>query len=168
MHFAKSSAGKKYWNPWAVICELIKLSCQASKDHPRISCFQWKNVPWYVIILKGLLILKCSFRVFKSPENQRIFFQDFCTSSKKRSNQNNKGTFYPWLEDFILTLLHHFFDLTSFYRLRQEYKNIFVSFLVQMKTLKSFLRDLLIFRWFRKWQFSLKYLMDWKFPYIVR
>ena len=41
----------KNWNPWAVICELIKLSCQASKDHPRISCFQWKNVPWYVIIL---------------------------------------------------------------------------------------------------------------------
>ena len=48
----------KNWNPWAVICELIKLSCQASKDHPRISCFQWKNepknVPWYVIILRRL------------------------------------------------------------------------------------------------------------------
>ena len=36
----------------------------------------------------------------------------------------------------ILTLLHYFFDLTSFYRLRQKYKNIFVRFLVQMKTLK--------------------------------
>ena len=29
-----------------------------------------------------------------------------------------------------------FFDLTSFYRLGQKYKNIFVRFLVQMKTLK--------------------------------
>ena len=82
----------KNWNPWAVICELIKLSCQASKDHPRISCFQWKNVPWYVIILKGLLILKCPFGVFKSPKNQRNFFQDFChSSSKKRSNQKNSS-----------------------------------------------------------------------------
>ena len=30
-----------------------------------------------------------------------------------------------------------FFDLTSFYRLGQKYENIFVRFLVQMKTLKS-------------------------------
>ena len=30
-----------------------------------------------------------------------------------------------------------FFYLTSFYRLGQKYKNIFVHFLVQMKTLKS-------------------------------
>ena len=36
-----------------------------------------------------------------------------------------------------MTLLHYFFDLTSFYRLGQKYKNIFVRFLVQMKTLKS-------------------------------
>ena len=35
-----------------------------------------------------------------------------------------------------MTLLHYFFDLTSFYRLGQKYKNIFVCFLVQMKTLK--------------------------------
>ena len=40
------------------------------------------------------------------------------------------------MEDFILTLLHYFFDLTSFYRLGQKYKNIFIHFLVQMKTLK--------------------------------
>ena len=39
------------------------------------------------------------------------------------------------IEDFILTLLlHHFFDLTSFYRLGQKYKDIFIHFLVQMKT----------------------------------
>ena len=31
---------------------------------------------------------------------------------------------------------HHFFDLTSFNRLGQKYKNIYVRFLVQMKTLK--------------------------------
>ena len=30
-----------------------------------------------------------------------------------------------------------FFDSTSFYRLGQKYKNIFVYFLVQMKPLKS-------------------------------
>ena len=41
------------------------------------------------------------------------------------------------MEDFILTLLHYFFDLTPFYRLGQKYKNIFVHLLVQMKTLKS-------------------------------
>ena len=35
------------------------------------------------------------------------------------------------------TLLHYFFDLTSFYRLGKKYKNIFVRFLVQMKILKS-------------------------------
>ena len=36
-----------------------------------------------------------------------------------------------------MTLLHYFFDFTSFYRLGQKYKNIFVRFLVQMKTFKS-------------------------------
>ena len=36
-----------------------------------------------------------------------------------------------------MTLLHYFFDLTSFYRLGQKYKTIFVRFLVQMKTLKN-------------------------------
>ena len=41
------------------------------------------------------------------------------------------------MENFILTLLHYLFDLTSFYRLGQQYKNIFVHFLVQMKILKS-------------------------------
>ena len=40
------------------------------------------------------------------------------------------------MEYFILTLLDYFFDLTSFYRLGQKYKNIFIRFLVQMKTLK--------------------------------
>ena len=35
-----------------------------------------------------------------------------------------------------MTFLHYFFDLTSFYRLGQKYKNILVHFLVQMKTLK--------------------------------
>ena len=35
-----------------------------------------------------------------------------------------------------MTLLHYFFDLTSFLRLGQKYKNIFVWFFVQMKTLK--------------------------------
>ena len=29
---------------------------------------------------KGQLILKCPFSVFKSPKNQRNFFQDFCPS----------------------------------------------------------------------------------------
>jgi hypothetical protein len=36
-----------------------------------------------------------------------------------------------------LTLLHYFVYLTSVYRLGQKYENIFVHFLVQMKTLKS-------------------------------
>ena len=41
------------------------------------------------------------------------------------------------MEDFILTLLQYFFDLTSLYRQGQKYENIFSIFLVQMKTLKS-------------------------------
>ena len=53
---------------------------------------------------KGQLISKCPFGVFKSPKKEL----------RKRSNQKNKGTFYRLLEDFILTLLHYFFDLTSF------------------------------------------------------
>ena len=35
-----------------------------------------------------------------------------------------------------MTLLHYFFDLTSFFRLGQKDKNIFIRFLVQMKTKK--------------------------------
>ena len=38
---------------------------------------------------------------------------------------------------FVFLLLHFFFDLTSFYRQGQKYNNIFVHFLVQMKTWKS-------------------------------
>ena len=41
------------------------------------------------------------------------------------------------MENFILTLLRYFFDLTSFYRLGQKYKNILVHILVKLKTLKS-------------------------------
>ena len=36
-----------------------------------------------------------------------------------------------------MTLLNYFFDLTSIYRLEQKYKNIFICFLVEIKTLKS-------------------------------
>ena len=39
------------------------------------------------------------------------------------------------MEDFILTLLHYFFNLITFYRLGQKYENIFVRFLEQIKTL---------------------------------
>ena len=43
-------------------------------------------------ISKCQLISKCPFGVFKSPKNQRNFFQDFCHSSpKKRSNQKNSS-----------------------------------------------------------------------------
>ena len=44
-----------------------------------------------------------------------------------------------------MTLLHYFFDLTSVYKLGQKYKNVFVRFLVQMKTLK-FALDIQTFR----------------------
>ena len=57
------------------------------------------------------------------------------------------------MEDFILTLLHYFFDLTSFYRLGQKYKNIFIRFLVQMKTLK--------FAFEIYWPLVLKSVLDW-------
>ena len=49
-----------------------------------------------------------------SQKTNEIFSRISALASKKRSNQNNKGTLYRWLEDFILTLLHYFFDLTSF------------------------------------------------------
>ena len=53
------------------------------------------------------------------PKTEQKYFCISGIASKKRSNQKN-------------TL---FFDLTSFYLLGQKYKNIFVHFLVQMKTL---------------------------------
>ena len=74
---------------------------------------------------------------WKHGKNRWIFIRISSLASKKRSNQKNKGTFYHKLEDFISTLLHYFFDLTSFYMLGQKYENVFVRFLVQMKTLKS-------------------------------
>ena len=73
-------------------------------------------------------ILKFSFE----PKNERKHFCISGLASKKRSNQKDKST--NWR--IFLALLHYFFDLTSFYRLGQKYRNIFVLFLVQMKTLK--------------------------------
>ena len=61
-----------------------------------------------------------------------IFSRISALASKKRSNQKIRA-FYTtnWsLKDFILTLLHYFFDMTFFYRLGQKYKNIFGRFLV--------------------------------------
>ena len=66
-------------------------------------------------ISKCQLISKCPYGVFKSPKKtNEIFSRISAQASKKRSNQKNKGTLYHKLEDFILTLLHYFFDLTSF------------------------------------------------------
>ena len=46
-------------------------------------------------IVKGQLILKCPFGVFKSPKkNHEIFSRISALASKKRSNQKNKDTLY--------------------------------------------------------------------------
>ena len=47
-------------------------------------------------------------------KTNEIFSGISALASKKRSNQKEKGTLYLELEDFILTLLHYFYDLTSF------------------------------------------------------
>ena len=60
---------------------------------------------------KGRLILKCPFSVFKSPR-RIIFFAGFLLWPLKRG-QINKGHSIP-LINFILTLLHYLFKITSF------------------------------------------------------
>ena len=54
---------------------------------------------------KGQLILKCPFDVFKSPNESFVWIS--ALASKKRSNQNIRGTLYHWLDDFILILLYY-------------------------------------------------------------
>ena len=63
---------------------------------------------------KGQLISKSPFGVFKSTKKtNEIFVRISALASKKRSNQNNKSLYITNCDDFILTLLHYFFDLTS-------------------------------------------------------
>ena len=65
--------------------------------------------------VNGQLISKCPPGVFKSSKkNNELFLRMSALASKKRSNQKDKVTLYHQIEDFILTLLHNFFDLTSF------------------------------------------------------
>ena len=47
-------------------------------------------------------------------KTNEIFVRIFALASKKKSNQKNKGTLYHELDDFTLTTLNYFFDLTSF------------------------------------------------------
>jgi hypothetical protein len=56
-------------------------------------------------LLRGQLILKCLFGVFKSTKKTMIFLKNFChpLASKKRFNQKNKGTFR---EQKALQLFH--------------------------------------------------------------
>ena len=84
-----------------------------------------KNAPprWYLV--KGQLISVSS----NLLKDQQFFLMISALAAKKRSIQRNKVTL---LEDFILTLLHYILDLTSFYKLGQKYKDIFLHFLVQM------------------------------------
>ena len=94
---------------------------------------RWRNLSQPIPLPdKGQLISKANFEVFIWTKKWTTIFLYF---SKKRSNQK-KGTLYHQLENFVLTLLHYLFDLTSFYRLGQKYKSIFVHFLAQMKSLK--------------------------------
>ena len=89
-------------------------------------------------------ILKFSFEPKK-----RKYFCISALASKKRSNEENRGTLCHLLEDFILTLILLFFHLTSFYRLGQKYKNIiqkyFLSFFGANENFKICFRDLLTF-----------------------
>ena len=74
------------------------------------------NLGMHSIYIKGQLISKCPFGVFKSTKKRNVIFVRISVqASKKRSNQKNKGTLYSLLEDFILILFkNHFFDMTSF------------------------------------------------------
>ena len=56
--------------------------------------------------------------------------------NQRSVNLDTNSKVFIWTKKrtkIFLTLLHYFFDWTSFYRPGQRYKNIFVRFLVQMK-----------------------------------
>ena len=74
---------------------------------------QSSTTQWSV---KGQLISKCPFGVMVCTKIPTKFFPGFLPWPPKKLllNQNNKGTLFTSLGDFILTLLHYFFDLTSF------------------------------------------------------
>ena len=87
----------------------------------------WSTWIFYTVVFqdlpstKGQLISNCPFGAFKSTKKtNEIFVRISALASKKRSIQKNKGTLYHYLDDFILTVLHYFFDLTSFQRLEQK------------------------------------------------
>ena len=72
------------------------------------------------------------------PKINKFSVRISAPASKKRPNQKNKSTLYHQLDDFILTLLHFFFDLTSFLRGwgRNPYRK-FVGFWGDLKTPKG-------------------------------
>ena len=70
-------------------------------------------------------ILKFSFE----PTSEKNIFCISALDSKKRSNKKKNYT-SNWRILIILNIPH------SFYRTGQKYKNIFIHFLAQMKTLK--------------------------------
>ena len=70
--------------------------------------------------------LKFSFE----PKNEQKYFCTSALASKKRSNQKKYEQLMILIGGFYFDCLYYFFDLTSFYRLGQKYKNIFVRFLV--------------------------------------
>ena len=71
------------------------------------------------------------------PKTEQKYFLISALASKKRSDQKNKGTLYHLgLFNIIINYIIKFFDLNSFERLGQKSKNIFVRFLVQMRTRK--------------------------------
>ena len=107
-------------------CILCDIKLRNSQRATKIS----KNILIVLTLIKGQLISKGILKVFICTRKWTKIFLYICL-------QRGQGTLYHQLEDFNLTLLHYFFDLSSFYRLGQKYKNIFVCFLIQMKTLKS-------------------------------
>ena len=86
-----------------------------------------------------LKVSKSREQILKFPFTPKIEQKYFCISAlayKKRSNQ--KGSVRESKENPPSSGINcpYVFDLTSFLRLGQKHKNIFVRFLVQMKTLK--------------------------------
>ena len=77
----------------------------------RLPWYPQKAVGFLTVVVKGQLISKCPFGVFKSSKKTNDFFSRISALVfKKRSNQKNKGTLlYHKLQDFILTLLHSTF-----------------------------------------------------------
>ena len=75
---------------------------------------------------------------FRPRTRPKTFLQCFALEQRKRGQIKKRRALYTTNQDFILTLLHYsFFNLNPLFISQGRNTNIFIRFLVQMKTLKK-------------------------------